>query len=195
MILKQFLQAVLLGLVLPALAFSMASGAGFRKESFQEKQRTAQVQKIPVLQKDGDVEIMDLENYVINVILGEISPNFHEEAIKAQAVAARTYALRCMEAGAKHEQEAVCTDHRCCQAYREPEVYLESGGTRGELAKVQRVVAETASEVLYYDEALICATYFASSGGTTEDAKEYLYSLSTRQPVHRWQNIEVRLYI
>lgn len=115
---------------------------------------------------------MDLENYVINVILGEISPNFHEEAIKAQAVAARTYALRCMEVGAKHEQRAVCTDHRCCQAYREPEAYLESGGTRGELAKVKRVVAETASEVLYYDGALICATYFASSGGATEDAQE-----------------------
>lgn len=172
MILKQLLQALLLGLVLPAMVFSLASGVASRQKPLPKTQRTVQAMEIPVLQKDGNIDTMDLEDYIVNVILGEISPSFHEEAIKAQAVAARTYTLRCVETASKHEQGAVCTDHRCCQAYREPEEYLKEGGTHKELAKVQRVAAETASQVLYYDEALICATYFASSGGMTEDAQE-----------------------
>ncbi len=184
---KQLLQAVLLTAILPAMAFSMASSeSAVRFDALQEK-GSGQVSEIPVLGKDGQIEEMPLEEYIAHVILGEISTNFHQEAMKAQAVAARTYTLQCIEAASKHEQGAVCTDYRCCQAYRDPEEYLRSGGTRQELQKVHQAVLDTAREVLYYDEELICATYFASSGGRTEDAREvwgqdYPYLKSVESP-------------
>jgi stage II sporulation protein D len=116
-----------------------------------------------------------------------VPASFHPEALKAQAVAARTYTLRCVLSGNKHQQGAVCTDHRCCQAYCEPEEYLSSGGKEEGLKKIRAAVEETCGEVLYYGSELICATYFASSGGTTEDAKavwgqSYPYLLSVSSP-------------
>ena len=187
LIFKQILQAILLTAILPAMAFSMVSSGSANHLNLSKKQNDSQLLVIPVLGKDGKIEEMPLEEYVVNVILGEISANFHEEAIKAQAVAARTYTLQCLEAASKHQNRAVCTDFRCCQAYREPEEYLESGGTEREIDKVQKAVQDTALEVLYHDETLICSTYFASSGGRTEDAaevwgEEYPYLKSVESP-------------
>ena len=186
LIFKQILQAVLFTAILPALTFSMVSSGAVDLDLLKQ-QDDGQVLEIPVLRKDGSIEKMQLEEYVVNVILGEISANFHEEAIKAQAVAARTYTLQCVEAASKHEIGAVCTDYRCCQAYRDPEDYINSGGTGRELQKVRKAVQDTALEVLYYNENLICSTYFASSGGRTEDAvevwgKDYPYLKSVESP-------------
>lgn len=135
-----------------------------------EEKKTGSFQ-IPVMKKDGKIHSMDLEDYTRNVILGEMPANFHQEALKAQAVASRTYTLQCIESANKHPMGAVCTDHRCCQAYREPDEYLHQGGTKEGIQKMQDAVDKTRGEVLYFQDDLICATYFASSGGYTEDAK------------------------
>lgn len=175
LIIKQLLQSVLMGAVLPAVAFSMVSGVSVKDPAVPpstNEKRYAQSLQIPVLQKDGGVETMELEAYITNVVLGEVSSGFHVEALKAQAVAARTYTLRCIESGNKHEESAVCTDYHCCQAYQAPEEYLKEGGTQEGLRKVENAVEATASEVLCYNDVLITATYFASSGGLTEDAEE-----------------------
>lgn len=193
---KQLFQSFVLGAVLPGVIFSAAlrltvSGAPVQKPTPDEGDQTlpeiqAKPRRIPVLLEDGVVE-MELESYITRVVLGEVAASFHPEALKAQAVAARTYTLRCVAGGDKHPQGAVCTDYRCCQAYREPEEYLSSGGTREGLDKISAAVEGTAGEVLYYGDALICATYFASSGGVTEDAREvwgqaYPYLVSVESP-------------
>ena len=135
----------------------------------QETEQTSLT--IPVLKENGQVEQMGLEDYICRVVLGEMPASFEVEALKAQAVAARTYALRCV-GGSKHPQGAVCTSHQCCQSYREPEAYIRNGGTWANINKVFDAVGQTAGEVLYYDGELIMATYFSSAGGTTEDARE-----------------------
>ncbi len=176
-ILAQILQAVMFGSVVPGMMFSLnqptvapsEKPVTQSQEQNQEAQAVPKQTMIPVL-KDGEVEQMELESYVCRVVLGEIGTGFEPEAIKAQAVATRTYTLRCVEKGNKHPQGAVCTDHRCCQAYREPEDYLQSGGTETGLDKLYDAVEQTRGQVLYYEDALINATYFASSGGMTEDA-------------------------
>ena len=114
---------------------------------------------------------MELEEYICRVVLGEMPASFDEEALKAQAVAARTYTLRCVEDGDKH-RGAVCTDYTCCQEDIEPERYLSERGTQEDVDKVFSAVRETAGQVVCYDDELIYATYFASAGGTTEDARE-----------------------
>ena len=183
---KQLLQSLGLGLVLPcALIWMMSESFGpVEPQEMPSQEQTSPTQEpmqkpisrkentISVLNASGDKKKMDLEAYIVNVILGEVSTGFHPDALKAQAVAARTYTMYCIETLNKHTDGAVCTDHRCCQAYRDPETYLQEGGTEAGLEKVRSAVEQTAGEVLCYDSQLICATYFASSGGITEDALE-----------------------
>lgn len=172
-ILKQMIFSLVLGTIVPSLMFEAASVVVSKRSAGERDPQPFGVSQlqIPVLQQNGDIENMKLDDYLTNVLLGEVSPEFHEEALKAQAVAARTYTLRCIETG-KHDIGAVCTDYHCCQAYREPEEYLDRGGTEAGLLKFRQAVQETSAQVLYYEDSLINATYFASSGGMTEDARE-----------------------
>ncbi len=116
-----------------------------------------------------NVEKTELERYIVGVVLGEMPASFETEALKAQAIVARTYTLKISADGTRHGG-AVCTDPGCCQAYCPPEEYLQSGGTQDALDKVMMAVQATQGTVLLYDGALITATYFSCSGGSTEDA-------------------------
>ena len=181
---KQILHSIALGTVLPGMLFSSVADFGVRQTGLQEPEQSQtspayaeddEVTRhftVPVLKSDGQVEAMNLEEYIGRVVLGEMPASFEVDALKAQAVAARTYTLRCVLGGDKHPGGAVCTDYRCCQEYREPEDYIRNGGTLKNVEKVFDAVAQTAGEVLCYEGKLILATYFASAGGTTEDARE-----------------------
>lgn len=125
---------------------------------------------LPVLTADGTVEQMRLNDYVTCVVLAEMPAEFDTEALKAQAVVARTYALRRYQSGEKHVKRAVCTDSACCQAFCTQSSFLDRGESRENLQKVIDAVEQTADEVLTYAGALIEATYFSCSGGRTEDA-------------------------
>ena len=108
----------------------------------------------------GDtVEKMRLSDYLAGVVFGELGKDFPIEAQKAQAVAARTFALRRAEE-TKHPEADVCTDSSCCQAWSP--VVDENA--------VQAVI-RTDGLVLVYEEDLIEATYFSCSGGRTESAE------------------------
>ncbi len=124
---------------------------------------------IPVLMEDGLVE-MELEEYVRGVVLAEMPAYFEEEALKAQAVVARTYALRRVQRGDRHSGGAVCTVSSCCQNYMTDEKYLSGWGAQDDLQKVADAVEATAGLVLTYEGELIDSTYFSCSGGRTEDA-------------------------
>lgn len=108
---------------------------------------------------------MGLEDYLTGVVLAEMPASFETEALKAQAVVARTYALKASQSG-KHGG-GVCGDYACCQAYIAAADY--SGGAEN-LEKVRTAVEATEGLVLTYEGALIEATYFSCSGGSTEDA-------------------------
>ena len=125
---------------------------------------------LPVMMSDGSVEQMALDDYVVCVVLAEMPAEFEEEALKAQAVVARTYALKRYQSGEKHDRRAVCTDSTCCQAYCTQSDFLQRGESEENLQKVIDAVAQTHELVLSYNGALIEATYFACSGGRTEDA-------------------------
>lgn len=124
---------------------------------------------VSVIGNDGTVSTMELESYVLSVVLGEMPTSFEPDALKAQAVVARTFTCRGLLLGVKHEN-AVCTDPGCCQAFCSAEAYLEQGGTEAGLAKARQAVTATAGQVLLYDGELIEAVYFSCSGGRTEDA-------------------------
>ena len=124
---------------------------------------------LTVQNRAGNLQQMTLEEYLTGVVLAEMPASFEPEALKAQAVVARTYTRKRMESG-KHGEAAVCMDPGCCQSWRSESDYLDNGGRERDLQKVRQAVADTDGLVLRYDGKLIDATYFSCSGGTTEDA-------------------------
>ena len=124
---------------------------------------------LTVVNRAGNLQQMDLREYLVGVVLAEMPASFESEALKAQAVVARTYTRKRMEGG-KHGQAAVCMDSGCCQGWRSGEDYLAEGGKRSAVEKVRAAVADTDGLVLRYEGKLIDATYFSCSGGVTEDA-------------------------
>lgn len=181
---KLWLLAIAMGVLLPGVMFAVAEKMIAPKEMDDTaptatEQISATVQSpadsakmtIPVLQTDGSVTQMDVDIYITGVILGEMPADFDLEALKAQAVVARTYAYKRHTSGQKHIQGAVCTEPACCQSYCSEEDFLQQGGTQGSVNKIFRAVLSTKDEVLTYNGALIEATYFSCSGGKTEDAQ------------------------
>ena len=118
----------------------------------------------------GQTQEMELETYLVGVVLAEMPASFELEALRAQAVAARTYTVKHCREDARHGTNTICTDHACCQAYIDPRDYVSGGGSWTSVERVQQAVADTAGEVLVYDGELIVATYFSCAGGVTEDA-------------------------
>ena len=119
---------------------------------------------------DGTVAPMELEEYLVGAVLGEMPASFEQEALKAQAVAARTYAWKACQTWGRHPDGSVCGDYACCQAYISPQDHLDQGGLQHSVDKIRAAVDATAGQVLTYEGELIEATYFSCSGGRTEDA-------------------------
>ena len=172
---KQLLLSFLAGLVVPlvlAAMFQRSPQVGDVERGALSPEQPEPVDPAVVLtvkNKAGNLQQMDLESYLVGVVLGEMPADFEPEALKAQAVVARTYTRKRME-GSKHQGAVICMDPGCCQSWRSEEEYLSQGGKRSAVEKVRRAVADTDGMVLCYGGRLIDATYFSCSGGSTEDA-------------------------
>ena len=106
------------------------------------------------------VNMVQLDDYIKGVVPHEMSNSWHLEALKAQAVCARTYALRLMGGNRHGGQFDLCNESHC-------QVYL---GTSGAGANSDRAVDETAGEVATYNGAYIDAVYYSSNGGASIDS-------------------------
>ena len=173
---KELLLSFLAGLVLPlvmAAAFQRTPRVGdVESDALSPSTVAAGIDNRTVLMvknRAGNLQQMTLDEYLVGVVLAEMPADFESEALKAQAVVARTYTRKRMEGG-KHETAAVCMDSGCCQGFRSPEDYLGEGGKETSVDKVRTAVADTDGGVLRYEGKLIDATYFSCSGGSTEDA-------------------------
>ena len=128
------------------------------------------------------LERVALEEYVGGVVAAEMPSEYHEEALKAQAVAARTFALFKSPANGgggcvRHPGADVCSSASCCQGYLTEARARERLGERAEAAMEagRRAAESTAGEVLMFRGHLIRALYHACAGGHTENA-ENVYS-------------------
>ena len=132
--------------------------------------------------KTKKVETMALEDYIVCVVAGEMPASYEKEALKAQAVAARTYTVsKIRSAGGggcnQGENADICTSSAHCQAFVDMETRKANWGADYAVyeQKIEEAVAETAGQILVYDGKPIEALYHASSGGKTEDV-ENVYS-------------------
>ena len=190
---KGIIFAVILGLVCPTfiigfLQKEIPEGKSPSPETTQApRDSEKEPPKISVLMNDDSIRRIDINDYLTCVVLREMPASFELEALKAQAVVARTYALRRQASGGKHTGAAVCTSSDCCQGYYDLNDYLADGGTNDNIDKIRNAVELTDNLVLVYNGELIDATYYSCSGGMTEDAKavwgvDVPYLLSTVSP-------------
>lgn len=122
---------------------------------------------------------LPLEEYVIGVVAAEMPASYEEEALKAQAVAARTYYYYKLKLGGCSKTGAdVCSLSNHCQAYANDEKLHEKWGDKYSeyYNKIKECVSSTAGEIITYDGAPIEVLYHSSSGGMTEDSQNVFSS-------------------
>ncbi len=128
-----------------------------------------------VLQKDGTVESMSLADYLWRVAAAEMPASFEPDALRAQAVCARTYATWKLDAKS-HEADGadICADSACCQAYIAPDDAARKWGDNAQAytQKIAAAVADTDGQILTYNGAPIQAVFFSSAAGSTAGAEE-----------------------
>lgn len=144
---------------------------------------------VRLLQKDGEVVEMTMEDYLWGVVAAEMPASFEPEALKAQACAARTYtAILQNKAEKKHQNADICGDSSCCQAYIPREDAQARWGLKAKAytKKIQDAVNATDGLGILYDGKPIQALFFSSAAGKTVDAVEvwgnsvaYLKSVSS----------------
>ncbi len=128
-------------------------------------------QTIRVLKENNEVEVLNLEDYLIGVVSAEMPVSFEEEALKAQTVAARTYALKQIETK-KNLSYDVTNDTRT-QVYQTEEQLKNKWKDKYDtyINKIKKCVKETEGEYITYNNEIIYAFFFSTSNGKTEDNK------------------------
>lgn len=120
--------------------------------------------------KTNEIEEVKIDDYLCNVVSAEMPADYELEALKAQAIVARTYTIYKVQ-NKKHENADICDDSTCCQAWVSKENRLERWEeTKREdnWNKIQQCVNETKGKIITYNNQPINAFFHANSGGTTE---------------------------
>jgi stage II sporulation protein D len=140
-------------------------------------------------------ETMTMGQYLLGALAAEMPAQFEPEALKAQAVAIRTYVL----SSTHHTGQglSICTDSQCCLAYDDETALQELWGSSYEqnYARLQSAVEATDGQYLTYGGQAIQAVFHASSPGQTEDsasvwsALPYLVAVSSPETVEAVPNL------
>ena len=132
------------------------------------------------IEPEGNIKEIVLEEYVIGVVAAEMPAEFAFEALKAQAVAARTYAYGRLKGIYKdkddlHANADICTDFSHCQAWISKEEAIErwdSSSADEYWDKIKKAVEETEGIVILYKGVIANPVFHSNSGGKTENAEE-----------------------
>ncbi len=150
----------------------------------EEKQPEVNYQ-IKLQNENGEITNLDLEEYVIGVVAGEMPASFEPEALKAQAIASRTYAMYKKSLNQEYDVLATTAD----QVYLTLEQMQEKWQNDYEeyYNKIKEAVYQTKNQVLKYNNEIIKSYYFAMSNGYTEEAvnvfnesQDYLVSVESK---------------
>lgn len=122
---------------------------------------------VTVYRTNGDILSIELEEYIIGVVAGEMPASFNSEALKAQAVIARTYTLKSMS------QNKKLTDSVSTQVYIDTSQMKAKWGNDylKYYNKIKSAVESTSGLYITYNGSYIDAVYFSTSNGYTEDSK------------------------
>lgn len=123
------------------------------------------------------IQEIPLEEYVVGVVASEMPADFELEALKAQALAARTYIVKQLlnEKNIGAPKGSVVTDTEIHQVYKSKEELKKIWGSdyKWKINKITEAVAGTKGQILTYDNQPIDASFFSTSNGYTENSEAY----------------------
>lgn len=177
-------------LLLIVVVLSVIAISGSKKETtyFNNAKKEEVKEEIKLALKDtstGEIKNIELEDYIVGVVAGEMPASFNEEALKAQAIASRTYAMYKMKNSngtydlvTDKTNQVYITEDKMKSLWQENfDYYFE---------KIKRAVYDTKDLIMTYNGDIILSLYFARSNGKTEDAisvfgsnQEYLKSVES----------------
>lgn len=124
--------------------------------------------------KTSEVEELSLDEYLYGVVSSEMPANFEKEALKAQAVVARTYTLyQIINSNGKHGEAGICDDSTCCQAWISKDDRMakwDANEAEANWEKIVDAVDSTQGQIITYNGEPIDAFFHSNSGGVTETA-------------------------
>ena len=173
----------------------------------QEKYDYSKFATIKLLHKsENKVEELPIDEYLYGVVAAEMPAEYELEALKAQAVAARTYTIyKITNAKGKHENADICDDSTCCQAWISKDDRIkkwQEQNRENNWEKIVTAVNSTAGKIITYNNEPIDAFFHANSGGVTETVSNvwggtdlpYLKSVETSgEDGYSQYNSEVKL--
>lgn len=132
---------------------------------------------VPVYRSQSkQIEDVPLEEYVVGVVASEMPAEFESEALKAQALAARTYITKQLtnDQTLSAPEGSVVTDTQMHQVYKNPTELKAAWGEdyTWKLQKITEAVAATQGQILTYENKPIEALFFSTSNGFTENSEE-----------------------
>lgn len=123
-------------------------------------------------EKTGEVEELKIDEYLYGVVSAEMPAYFELEALKAQAIVARTYTIyKIINNQGKHEGADICDNSACCQAWITKEDRLarwEESNREDYWNRIVTAVDSTAGKIITYEGKPINAFFHSNSGGSTE---------------------------
>lgn len=147
----------------------------------------------------GKTENVEFESYITGVLAGEMPPSYNIEALKAQAVAARSFILSKAEDyfegknAESHHGAMICTDPNHCKSWRDIKAAKKTWDVRyadDYENKIKTAVSLTCGEYMTYDNKVVKAYFYAMSSGRTENVEDvwgvslpYLKSVSSKEDI------------
>ncbi len=167
-------------IILPMLIVKGCGRSPEKAPEMPEKQKTESI-PITVYDMENNTEtVMDLEEYLKGVLAAEMPAQFDIEALKAQAVAARSFAYGRLTGAYKskegvHDPKGLCTDPSHCQAWTSKSAAMKGWGIlfgARNWSRIERAVAETRGIIATYDGKIANTLFHSNSGGKTENSEE-----------------------
>jgi stage II sporulation protein D len=150
-----------------------------------------------VKKENNEIETLDLETYLIGVLAAEMPASFEKEALKAQAVASRTYAMYKIEHNTNNDYDVLASITNQSYITEDEMKDLWNDDYQKYYEKISEAVNETSNEVMYYNDEIIEAFYFSMSNGQTENSIDvfneelpYIKSVSSK-----WDNEELNNFL
>lgn len=142
-------------------------------------------------EETGVIDRVPIEEYIVGVLSGEMPASFEIEALKAQAIASRTYVMYQMQKNIKKDYDVIDTVSN--QVYLDSEELKEKWGEDylNNINKIKQVVLETSGQYLEYEGKVVEAVFFSTSTGMTENSEE-IFSTEIpylRSVVSTWDEI------
>lgn len=172
----------LVALLVIALPSVLIFVMGIQKSTVSEQRGVTKVEGVTInvyLHEKDKIEAMELEEYVKGVVCAEMPAEFETAALEAQAVAARTYAVKNMRSFggggvSDHPDADVSTDYTKNQAWLSQVTLKERWGKKYEeyYKRISQAVDATHGQILVYEDKPISAMFHSTSGGRTASAKE-----------------------